>query len=145
MHFREFWTKTLLFCLKHLENIKNISSLHWLLLHSNCSFLYNGVYYDHLVVLSICDVIVKKVPMENKIAFLWAGLKFYSLFAQKNFFRQILFCCRKYTLVYEKGIKEIVKKSVETTIFLSKKKWNTNTQNCFLSVCTFLFFLQTNT
>ena len=50
------------------------SSLHWLVSALKKLFLYNGVYWDHLL-LSTCDVIVsKKIKWRRKVTFLWAGL-----------------------------------------------------------------------
>ena len=48
----------------------NISSLHWIISLSFCSFLYNEVYYD-VFKLSVCDFIVtqKRSHWTRKVAF----------------------------------------------------------------------------
>ena len=40
--------------------IDQVSSLHWIVLLTNCSFSYNGVYYN-CQKLSIYNILVKKV------------------------------------------------------------------------------------
>ena len=52
-------TKLLKFIEECSIHFYNDSSFHLLILLSNCSFSYNGVYYDCLEI-SICDIIVSR-------------------------------------------------------------------------------------
>ena len=65
------------------------SSLHWIILLSNCSFLCNGVYKVKFK-LSICDVIViQKISTgDGKLHFFGRDYILLTLFAQKYIFGQ---------------------------------------------------------
>ena len=65
-----------------IRNATNLSSLHWIISLSFCSFLYNGVYFRRLK-LSVSEMknSQKRFQLRRKATFLatvlwfWAGLK----------------------------------------------------------------------
>ena len=72
------FNQTFYFFLSHISatpsSSSSVVSIDLFVFHF-CSFSYNGVYYNAFK-LSTDDIIVsqKEVPMEKKVAFLWAGL-----------------------------------------------------------------------